>query len=354
MLKIGFNGKYKVLHFTNEIGGYIIGGIATFIEQLYKFHEADEGFVHIYDGDILDEIDIRRYPGDRDILAIDYREIGKLSRFEFDIGVIHFYGLDYIMDSGIFRDKKIVYVIHSVPTPEPYFLDNPFGGHIEVQRSFERLCEEADILVCVSNCEREKLIRLYPRYDSKTRVIYNGIDMTTGEVKKDIREGRSIFGFLGRLDYRKGLLECLKEFRDVEGKLMIACDNQDIAYMGEIISFIDGAKLWDKVEFIGWVSGKRKENFLKAIDALIVPSLYEPFGYVVLEAGRLGTPVISSCRGGIYEIVGDEYRYVFDPYERGRLTECIRRFQRDSVDIVEKEVSRLTERVKMFSAEKMV
>ena len=43
----------------------------------------------------------------------------------------------------------------------------------------------------------------------------------------------------------------------------------------------------------------------------------------------------------------------FDPYERGRLTECIRRFQRDSVDIVEKEVSRLTERVKMFSAEKM-
>ncbi|WAM35922.1 glycosyltransferase [Caldicellulosiruptor acetigenus] len=84
-----------------------------------------------------------------------------------------------------------------------------------------------------------------------------------------------------------------------------------------------------------------------------MPSLYEPFGYVVLEAGKLGTPVISSCRGGIYEVVGCEYRYVFDPYDRGRLTECIKRFQKDFVDVVEREVSRLTERVKMFSAEKM-
>ena len=105
--------------------------------------------------------------------------------------------------------------------------------------------------------------------------------------------------------------------------------------------------------FYGWCSGERKKSFLKSLDALIIPSLYEPFGYVVLEAMKEKVPVIVSSNGGMEEIVGD-YKYCFNPYLANDLERCIAEFQNDSIEVIEEQRARLFERSKLFTSKKMV
>jgi 2-polyprenyl-3-methyl-5-hydroxy-6-metoxy-1,4-benzoquinol methylase len=133
----------------------------------------------------------------------------------------------------------------------------------------------------------------------------------------------------------------------------LTCGNGNSEYLSTILSYIEGADLKKKIIFHGWCHGKRKNSFVDSLDALIVPSLYEPFGYVILEAMVHRIPLICSDRGGIKEIVGN-YRYRFDPYESDGLTNCIKKFQSDPIELIDEETSRLFERTTLFSVKNMV
>ncbi|MBE3575151.1 MAG: hypothetical protein IMW99_06860, partial [Firmicutes bacterium] len=74
MIQVGFKPYYRVLHFTSEIGGYIVGGIASFMNELYRYHPPDVGFVHLYDPRATPDLALDLYPGWEDILAVSYAE----------------------------------------------------------------------------------------------------------------------------------------------------------------------------------------------------------------------------------------------------------------------------------------
>ncbi len=61
--------------------------------------------------------------------------------------------------------------------------------------------------------------------------------------------------------------------------------------------------LTNYVRFLGYVDDIK--DFFSKIDLLPVPSNHEPFGYINIEAGRYGIPVIGRRVGGIPEIVED-------------------------------------------------
>lgn len=355
MFKIGFKKHYKVLNFTTEIGKHTVGGVGTYMDQLYKYHSEDTGFVHIYDGNDTQTISTEDYPDKKDILAVSSGEIDQVMYLSYDIAVIHFYALSCLVSEDYIRGRKLVYVVHSVPTPEPYYINEPFGIHDDIKFSFQSVCNRADIIVCVSNAEKEKLSTIYPYLSHKIIVIYNGIDFEEEitNVRSEINKERNVFGFIGRLDYRKGLLECIRSIKNIDCEFRIACGNEDPQYLNILTNYIDGASLKDRVVFYGWCSGVRKKSFLKSLDALIIPSLYEPFGYVVLEAMKEKIPVIVSSNGGMAEIVGD-YKYCFNPYLANDLERCILEFQNDSIEEIKEQRSRLLERSKLFNSQEMV
>ncbi|KGE19586.1 glycosyltransferase family 4 protein [Paenibacillus wynnii] len=353
MVTIRFARHYRAVHITNEIGGYIIGGIASFMNQLYEGREEDTGFIHMYDPAAIPDLAAELYPGDRDLAAIPLTETDRLASLSFDAAVIHYYGLSFVLDESILQGRPLIYVVHSVPTTEPFALEAPFGDNADVQTQFERCLFRANAIVCVSLAEADKLATLYPDMQPKIRVISNGMSFSnTGELVRDIRCERKVFGFLGRMDYRKGLLDCVKSFRDVDGELRVACGREDPQHLSEILLYREAAGLTEKVKFYGWCQGARKQSFLQSLDALIVPSLYEPFGYVVLEAMDVGVPILCSKRGGIAEIVGN-YRFQFDPYEKGALEAAIRDFQEADEDVLREELSGLQRRKPYFTSERM-
>src|ERR1700689_2504106 len=79
--------------------------------------------------------------------------------------------------------------------------------------------------------------------------------------------------------------------------------------------------LGEHVVFHGFVSQKQCAKFLMDCDALVLPSLYECGGAVVLEAMAMGRPVIATDWGGPHDYLDDTCGVLLAPNGRSELIE---------------------------------
>jgi glycosyltransferase involved in cell wall biosynthesis len=95
---------------------------------------------------------------------------------------------------------------------------------------------------------------------------------------------------------------------------------------GELRRAAERGACADQVCFVSYTEHERMPALYQAAEALVFPSLYEGFGLPVLEAQRVGTPVIASNAASIPEVAGDA-ALLFDPQEPeeliGRLDELV-------------------------------
>ena len=354
MLDLGFKNNYQTVHLTPEIGKSSVGGICTFMNELYSKRNDSTGFVQIV-GNVSSTIDKSLYTNiDNDTLIIGLDEAGILGNINCSTLVVHFYFFGEFINETIINNKNIVYVIHSIQTTEPWDLADPFNNKL-FQNNFEFLCNISKKLICVSNAEKEKLIKIYPMFKDKIEVIYNGISFNSIDTyNKNYENRRKVFGYIGRMDICKGVYEMIKNLNDFDASLKIASGKPNSELLQEIITYLKDTNSFNKVDFLGWCYDERKENFFKSIDALIIPSLYEPFGYIALEAMKHGVPIISSNNGGLKEILGEDYRYLFNPYDDREFKRIIELFMSDENHVIEEQLKKLKERLLSFSTQNMV
>ncbi len=81
--------------------------------------------------------------------------------------------------------------------------------------------------------------------------------------------------------------------------------------------------LTSHVIFTGYLDDCTVINLLKAADVIVVPSLYEPFGFVALAAMAAKTPVVASDVGGLSELISDGESVKVLPNNSERLAEGI-------------------------------
>jgi glycosyltransferase involved in cell wall biosynthesis len=78
-------------------------------------------------------------------------------------------------------------------------------------------------------------------------------------------------------------------------------------YMKEQLSgLVKGMGLSHKVQFTGFVDDETLRRLQKCADVSVVPSLFEPFGIVALEAMAAKSPIVVSDTGGLSEIVNHD------------------------------------------------
>lgn len=137
--------------------------------------------------------------------------------------------------------------------------------------------------------------------------------------------------FVGRLVYEKGvhlLIEALPKIMErVNVKLIVVGDG----YMKEqLSSAVRSMGLMDKVFFTGFVDDETLRKLQKYADVSVVPSLFEPFGIVALEAMAAGSPVVVADTGGLSEMIEHDVTGVkFQPGNTDQLATCIIRVLTD-------------------------
>lgn len=140
-----------------------------------------------------------------------------------------------------------------------------------------------------------------------------------------------IIGTMGRFDPMKGFpdfITALAELKKqgVAFKAVIGGAPQ-AAYMAEydkICKMIRDYNLENEVSLLGWVQDKAE--FFKSIDIFVLPSRFEPFGIVLLEAMLHGKPIVSSLAEGPAEIFANhsDAAYLFDIGDISALAEQLK------------------------------
>ncbi|MGA2307749.1 MAG: glycosyltransferase family 4 protein [Acidimicrobiales bacterium] len=114
--------------------------------------------------------------------------------------------------------------------------------------------------------------------------------------------------FLGRLEFgMKGLDLLVEAFAVIlsdwpEIRLRIAGDGPD---RGRFERLLSERGLADKVDLLGRIEGNLKWDALRRADVVLMPSRYETFGLVALEAMSVGTPTVAFAIPSLRGLVGD-------------------------------------------------
>lgn len=214
-----------------------------------------------------------------------------LSRYAPTVATIHGSPLldDLRVKYGSFRDRlrlRLYQYSHYVPA-----------------KMMSLLCRAGiDRAVFVSKtCLADTLVRLDPKsrelLKTKSVVIYNGLSIE--RVRSVVRESSSYdeysVAFVGRLMEYKGVNRLIKAFSHVakefhKAKLHIVGSGPEMGRLKELSRKLG---LESNVVFHGWLPRDGALKIVSSSALLAHPSLYESFGYVIVEAYALGKPVIA-------------------------------------------------------------
>jgi glycosyltransferase involved in cell wall biosynthesis len=192
------------------------------------------------------------------------------------------------------------------------------GIHFDYERMIHEteawLTYEAWKVICCSDYMVSHVRWAFGLPPDKQAMIPNGVnaDIYAGLDKKDLVQFRRKFAlpeekivlFVGRLVYEKGvhvLVNAIpRVLENVNAKFVIVGNG----YMKEQLSgLVKTLGISQKVLFTGFIDDETLRKLQTCADVSVVPSLFEPFGIVALEAMAAKSPVVVSDTGGLGEIV---------------------------------------------------
>ena len=144
-------------------------------------------------------------------------------------------------------------------------------------------------------------------------------------------EHRPFALFLGRISWEKGLdilLNCWPAviMRSPGALLILAGPVAHPEVLSRLMRIRKRLKLEESILFMGWVEGKLKRQLMARARCLVLPSHFESFGNVVLEALAVGTPVVASTGTPWKDLDGIAGRWI--PREEGAWAEAIAEYLR--------------------------
>lgn len=191
-------------------------------------------------------------------------------------------------------------------------VDYPLKNKLRYKFSYNVL---ADLVIANSKATKQSLLKNAPWLNpDKIVVLYNGLDpqpffspnTSNLRTELDLAKNTLLVGFAGQLDERKGIEYLLPAFFS----LLKFVPNAHLVLAGQgplegwIKIFVRKYEMEHRVHMLGFVSNV--EIFMKSIDLFVLPSLWEGFGIVLIEAMAAAKPCITTNTSSMPEIVLDK------------------------------------------------
>lgn len=221
-----------------------------------------------------------------------------------------------------FFGRKVIYQLHGGESPEFFF------GVSGLLNKFARwLFRLPDAVIVVAE-EKLQAYKNFSRFKNLS-VIPNAIDLGLYErVEEKSFDSKVLqLGYIGRLAADKGIFQAVESMhvlrqRGFESlRFMIAGSGPDEDAIRERINALE---LEDMVNIVGPVFGEAKIHFWRHVDILLFPSHHEGLPYAILESLASGTPMVTTCVGGIPDAVIDGiHGFVVKPRDISAIADSI-------------------------------
>jgi glycogen synthase len=192
------------------------------------------------------------------------------------------------------------------------------------------LVRESDSLITCSASMRDEITELFGPGLAEVTVIRNGIDAARWPFAERRRHGVASgppeLLFVGRLEYEKGVHDAIAALPRIRRAhpgttLTIAGDGTQQDWLVEQAR---KHRVLKATRFVGRLDHAELLAALHRADAAVLPSHYEPFGLVALEAAAAGTPLVTSNIGGLGEaVINGETGMSCPPRDVARLAEAV-------------------------------
>ncbi|MEU0882082.1 glycosyltransferase family 4 protein [Lentzea sp. NPDC005914] len=198
------------------------------------------------------------------------------------------------------------------------------------------LANRADSLITCSSAMRSEVAHLFDVDTADVSVLHNGIEPGGWTVRaKDVGAARRAYSphgdplllFFGRIEWEKGIQDLIAALPRIRRfhrgtRVVVAGGGSQTEWLRDQAR---KHRVLRAVEFVGHLSDRSLAALLTAANAVVLPSRYEPFGIVALEAAAAGTPLVASTAGGLGEVVLDGVTGLsFAPGDVDGLTRAVR------------------------------
>lgn len=257
---------------------------SAFKHKVYGMHELDNNYSHI-----------KKF-----YINMNNSLYNKLKFIYFLISkkyVIHFY--------NNLGSRSVNRLLRILPSSNIIFHERgtAWNAKDEDKEIYQNNASKAKIILANSNASKIMLSKRFGIDENKIKVIYNGFLSKSDEhVPKDDNRYSDKFsiGYVGRLDTPKGvhiLIESAKKL--LEYDFFIAGSGSWENMLKNL------AKGYNNIHFVGRV--KKPLEFISKMDIIVVPSIREPLGNTIIEAGFCRKPIIAANVDGISEIIKNEF-----------------------------------------------
>ena len=190
----------------------------------------------------------------------------------------------------------------------------------------KRQAQEADRIIAVSGSTAYDLSDIYGVDSGKINIVYSGIteDFFREHTREELWHVRAKYKLperfilsLSTIEPRKNILGTVKAFELFKQSNRAGCDptrldDCKLVIAGrpgwlykETFEAIKKSKWREDIRYIDFVEDEDKPALYKLAELFVYPSIYEGFGFPVLEAMASGTPVITSACSSLPEVVED-------------------------------------------------
>lgn len=203
-------------------------------------------------------------------------------------------------------------------------------------------------VLAVSEYERN-LAKAYRLPVKKITMVYSGL-VDRKYIPLHFEQGKLIhLVFVGRSDPEKGLdwlLQCLLDMS--RSGFHVQLD----VYGASQAPSVGEYSTMSNVNYHGWCAPDEVAQAIENSDGVVVPSLWEAFGYTAVEGMRAGRPVWHSDRGALPEVVGKEQSlYCFSLERPEELASQLKSVNKEGVEFVGEKLR--NRYLAMFTVEKM-
>ncbi len=262
-----------------------------------------------------------------------------------------FHSTDFVLPPV--RQARTILTVHDLTFMRLPQCAEP-GLRAYLNKVVPRSIERADLVLADSQSTKNDLIELLGVSPDKIEVVYAGVERRFRPMKGEIALQRVKkryeldFPFilsLGTLEPRKNFTGLIEAYALMRGKgqgvgdrgLKLVIAGVKGWLYDEIFAKVEELDLENEVIFPGFIADEDLPALYNLAELFVFPSLYEGFGLPPLEAMACGTPVVTSDRPSLPEIVGDaglmveatDNQELAKAMERGLTDEYLRREMRE-------------------------
>jgi glycosyltransferase involved in cell wall biosynthesis len=308
-VQIEQDGTLRVLHVAETVRG----GIATYLNELHPLQRASfgRGNVHyVIPSDHRDdlvgfedrEITLFQREGRNfsSLFRMAFTALREIRRRQPDVVHIHSTFAGLVIRPVLLLKRggpRVVYCPHGWAfSRETSKLSHQVAKWVE--RIFAKI---TDRIICISGDEFNEAVRAGISA-KRLVVVHNGISRTRPSLDATSAiwpSQKTKVLFIGRLDRQKGYDLLIESARRLEELI-------DVRIIGaSVIGKQENADTPRNVALLGWMNRNQIEAHLEVADLVVIPSRWEAFGLVAIEAMRAAKPIVAFRVGALPEIVED-------------------------------------------------